>query len=171
MCVLDPEGVVLTKSPYIQTGSSFSQSINKQAFRGGMFIDGFVGNLRTVVNSKTDNFTINVQSAAGEGLRIKRPQVPSPFYINGKRHQVNAITSYDQAAGTATLILDPTSNDGTGFDQPMPTNIVLQTAGNRSMLANDFTQVNDLGYGTVAVNTGLSELVSQFTYYCQAAYY
>ena len=171
MCVLDPEGVVLTKSPYIQTGSSFSQSINKQAFRGGMFIDGFVGNLRTVVNSKSDNFTLNVQSAAGEGLRIKRPQVPSPFYINGKRHQVNAITSYDQAAGTATLILDPTSNDGTGFDQPMPTNIVLQTAGNRSMLANDFTQVNDLGYGTVAVNTGLSELVSQFTYYCQAAYF
>ena len=171
MCVLDPEGLVLTKSPYIQTGTSFSQSINKQAFRGGMFIDGFVGNLRTVVNSKTDNFTLNVQSAAGEGLRIKRPQVPSPFYINGKRFQVNAITSYDQAAGTATLILDPTSNSGTGFDQPMPTNIVLQTAGNRSMLANDFTQVNDLGYGTVAVNTGLSELVSQFTYYCQAAYY
>ena len=171
MCVLDPEGVVLTKSPYIQTGSSFSQSINKKAFRGGMFIDGFVGNMRTVVTSKADNFTLNVQSAAGEGLRLKRPQVPSPFYINGKRYQVNAVNSYDQGAGTAILILDPSSNDDAGFTQPMPTNIVLQTAGNRSMLANDFTQINDLGYGTVAVNTGLSELVSQFTYYCQAAYY
>ena len=171
MCVLDPEGVILTKSPYIQTGSSFSQSINKKAFRGGMFIDGFVGNMRTVVTSKADNFTLNVQSAAGEGLRLKRPQVPSPFYINGKRYQVNAVNSYDQGAGTAILILDPSSNDDAGFTQPMPTNIVLQTAGNRSMLANDFTQINDLGYGTVAVNTGLSELVSQFTYYCQAAYY
>ena len=36
--------------------------------------------------------------------------------------------------------------------------ITLQTAGNRSMLANDFTQVNDSGYGTVAINTALSEL-------------
>ena len=44
MLVLDPEGQVLTKSPYIQTGSSFSQSLNKQAFRGGLFVDAFVGN-------------------------------------------------------------------------------------------------------------------------------
>ena len=42
MQVLDPTGQVLTKSPYTQTASSFSQSINKQAFRGGMFVDGFV---------------------------------------------------------------------------------------------------------------------------------
>ena len=69
------------------------------------------------------------------------------------------------------MLLDPTSNGGNGFSDPVPADITLQTAGNRSMLANDFTQVNDLGYGTVVTNTGLSELVSQFTYYCQAAYY
>jgi hypothetical protein len=43
--------------------------------------------------------------------------------------------------------------------------------GNRSMLANDFTQINDLGYGVVVANGGLSELVSIFTYYCHIAYY
>ena len=43
--------------------------------------------------------------------------------------------------------------------------------GNRSMLANDFTQINDLGYGAVAHNGGLMELVSMFTYYCQISYY
>jgi hypothetical protein len=38
------------------------------------------------------------------------------------------------------------------------------------MLANDYTQVNDLGYGIVAHNTGLTEQVSTFTYYCHTAY-
>jgi len=52
MCVLDPEGQVLTKSPYIQTGSSFSKSLNKQAFRGGLFVDAFVGNSAVQVTEK-----------------------------------------------------------------------------------------------------------------------
>ena len=171
MMVLDPEGSVLTKSPYAQTNTSFSQSINKKRFAGGMFIDGFVGNLRTVVNSTTDAFTLNVQSNVGEGLRIKRPQVPCPFYVDGIRYQVNAVTNYDQANGSATLLLDPTSGAGSGYAGPTPLTITMQTSGNRSMLANDFTQVNDLGYGTVAINTALSELVSQFTYYNEVAYY
>ena len=47
-----------------------------------------------------------------------------------------------------------------------PVEITVQTAGNRSMLGNDFTQVNDLGYGLVVTNGALSEMVSQFTYYC-----
>ena len=32
-------------------------------------------------------------------------------------------------------------------------------------------QLNDLGYGTICNNGGLAELVSQFTYYCEAAYF
>ena len=47
----------------------------------------------------------------------------------------------------------------------------LLAPGNRSMLANDFTQINDLGYGVVVANGGLNELVSIFTYYCHIAYY
>ena len=38
------------------------------------------------------------------------------------------------------------------------------------MLANDFTQINDLGYGVLANNNALSELVSVFTYYCHTGY-
>ena len=53
MCVLDPEGQVLTKSPYIQTASSFSKSENKKAFRGGMYVDAYTGNIpmRILANS------------------------------------------------------------------------------------------------------------------------
>ena len=49
--------------------------------------------------------------------------------------------------------------------------INIEMAGNRSMLANDFTQVNDLGYGIVATNSGLTEQVSTFTYYNHTAYW
>ena len=49
--------------------------------------------------------------------------------------------------------------------------INLETAGNKSMLANDFTQINDLGYGIFVTNAGLTEQVSTFTYYCYTAYW
>lgn len=186
MSILDPEGQILTRSPYIQTGSSFSQSVNKQSFRGGLFVDAFCGNSAARVTGKSTPFILTVSSPAGQGLFIRRPQTPCAFYIDGRRFQVNAVTNYDPALGTATIILDPTSNSGTGFsgttslivgegvdldDLTTPIDITLQTAGNRSMLGNDFTQINDLGYGLVCVNGGISEMVSMFTYYCWASYY
>ena len=180
MCVLDPQGQVLTKSPYIQTASSFSQSINKKAFRGGMYVDAYVGNLPTRVTGQpetADRFRITVQSDLGEGIRLRPPELPCPFYVEGRRYQVNAISDYDQGQGTATLYLDASSNSGRGYDieqfddSSVERDIFLQTAGNRSMLANDFTQINDLGYGLIANNAAFSEQVSTFTYYCQTAMY
>lgn len=121
MCVLDPEGQVLTKSPYIQTGSSFSQSLNKQAFRGGLFVDAFVGNSAVQVIEKVDGsaFRLKIQSLGSptepQGLFVRRPETPSAFYIDGRRFQVNAVTAYDKTLGTAELILSPNSNSGVGF--------------------------------------------------------
>ena len=168
--VLDPDGQILIKSPYVQVCGTFSKSVNKQAFRGGMYIDAFTANTTMTVTSKDDPFTLNVSSGVGSGLRKRRPETPCPFYIQGVRYQVDAVTNYDQAAGTATLFLNPTSGDGAGFTFADFTDIVLQTAGNTSMLANDYTQVNDLGYGIVVNNGALTEQVSTFTYYCHAAY-
>ena len=119
MLVLDPDGQVLTKSPYIQTGSSFSQSANEQAFRGGMYIDGFTGNTAVNVYQKDDPFTLYVSSngsqADPEGLFVRRPQTPAPFYVDGRRFQVNAVRNYDPEQGTAELLLDKGSNNGDGF--------------------------------------------------------
>ena len=121
MCVLDPEGQVLTKSPYIQTGTSFSQSLNTQAFRGGLFVDAFVGNSAVQVTEKVDGspFRLKIQSLGSptepQGLFVRRPETPSAFYIDGRRFQVNAVTAYDKNQGTAELILDPSSNNGNGF--------------------------------------------------------
>jgi hypothetical protein len=66
-------------------------------------------------------------------------------------------------------------NEDTPYDTnksgALPDELVIQGAGNTSMLSNDWTQLNDLGYGLVATNNGLIETVSVFTYYCWTAYY
>ena len=170
--VLDPAGQVLIKSPYTQVCGSFSRSTNKQGFKGGMYIDGFAGNLETKITSKDDNYTLNVESDAGTGLRIRKPQTPAPFFIGGIRYQVDAVSEYDGAAGTAKLLINKLSNEGNGYTATsFPQAIYVQTAGNRSMLANDYTQVNDLGYGLFCNNAALSEQVSTFTYYNHTAFY
>ena len=46
----------------------------------------------------------------------------------------------------------------------------LHNGGNDSMVANDFTQVLDDGIGYWAINSGRSELVSVFTYFCHIGY-
>ena len=190
LCVLDPAGQILTKSPYVQTGSSFSKSINAQIFAGGMFVDAYVGNLPMSVpttidvgngaeSGKINNFTLWVRSEEGQGLFIREPELPCPFYLEGRRFQVNAISDYDQSQGWCKIYLDATSNNNAGFDESLfedrpgdiARDLYLQTAGNRSMLGNDFTQINDLGYALVTTNGAFSEMVSMFTYYCHAAYY
>ena len=191
MCVLDPDGQVLTKSPYIQTCSSFSKSINQKTFAGGMYVDAFVGNIPASIpetidpgpvlggsqSGKIDNFTLWIRSPQGQGLFIRPPQLPCPFYVEGRRYQVNAISDYDSGNGWCKIYLDRGSNNGVGYDETQFANglyyrdVFLQTAGNRSMLANDFTQINDLGYGLICNNGAFSEQVSTFTYYCQAAFY
>ena len=121
MGVLDADGQVLTKSPYIQTGSSFSASLNKQAFRGGLYTDAFVGNSAIQVTGRVDNdpFRLTIKSLGSptqpQGLYVRRPQTPCAFYIDGRRFQVNALTNYDKSLGTAEIILDRSSNSSIGF--------------------------------------------------------
>jgi hypothetical protein len=239
MCVLDPEGQIQTKSPYVQTATSLSGSINQQAFRGGMFIDGFAGNLPARIVSATSPTELVLG-----GLSVRDIQVPNSFYIGGLRYQIN-VSSYDAATATSAIILDDATpfRDYLGVDIiPDATDIVagsdivsgqfvinlpstaglvvgmrlvktagvgtvgagakiesmdstsitldkahtasgsltfsidginamIETPGNRSMLANDYTQVNDLGYGVICTNNGIAELVSVFTYYNWTSYY
>jgi hypothetical protein len=239
MCVLDPEGQIQTKSPYVQTATSLSGSVNQQSFRGGMYIDGFAGNLPAKVISAASP----TELVLGE-LSVRDIQVPNSFYMGGRRYQIN-VSTYDAATATSTIVLDdstpfkdylnaditPTAtglvassnitsgqfvinmastaglvpgmlvvkSSGTGaigssakiqsvstdsitLDKAHTTSgsltfeingidTVIETPGNRSMLANDYTQVNDLGYGVICTNNGIAELVSVFTYYNWTSYY
>jgi hypothetical protein len=77
-------------------------------------------------------------------------------------------TNYSNIASAKSTISTNTItyvNNGAGI------NINMEMGGNKSMLANDYTQINDLGYGILCTNAGLTEQVSTFTYYCYTAYW
>ena len=301
MMVLDPEGQILTKSPYCQQSGSFSAGINKQAFRGGQYIDGFAGNIPATVTRITQSNALNLTATGFP----KEVLTPTSFFIDGNRYRISSwipstngrpnasniirrnknslqgqILDYldtfdtkyafgemerfiDRALngiifdlnvggniktlsatrrlfnlGSMTLrrseekdliisavekineltvaaILNPnnspTSEIGSkaviddllskmkdavqnvvfesivnptyklvidkstpldaGFIPIGNSNITIITGGNNSMLSNDYTQVNDLGYGIVTNNNGLAEAVSLFTYYCWTSYF
>jgi hypothetical protein len=107
--VLDPEGNIKTKSPYIQECSSFSQSNNYKRFAGGQFIDGFVGRLYgTITNVSSEDYgiTITVVGETNSGLDVRPPQPPCSFYVRGKRYQIDDIVSFDANTKTVVLTLD-----------------------------------------------------------------
>ena len=259
MCVLDPEGQILTKSPYIQQCSSFTRTLDKQMFSGGMYVDGFSGNLSAQPTDASTYFLGTTTIAVTDLFR--EPQTPCSFYYLGNRYEIDYVTEWDPQANTAVLHLNPQNpggiaytggvitlttatgsgysvapivvfgqpstpggfgaqgvaniggglitsititnpgsgykdidiltvnfvggtyvTPGTGFVIPtnklaigfigqLPTPIEIGTAGNKSMLAADFTQINDMGYGIVLTNNARVELVSVFTYYTWTSYY
>jgi hypothetical protein len=253
MMVLDPSGQILSRSPYAQTCTSVSGSINSQRFAGGQLIDGFAGRMRATINSFFVTSGVQILNLTGTDLQKKPIQTPTSFYIADNRYQIDSVSSYDPVSGNAAVLLNPSTpwptNDpataaniigsisngsglagttlnvtsvtgvvrvggvisgtgvtpgttitgfgtgvggtgtytvsvsqlvpvGTQISQasipwvyPRTPQIDIESAGYRSMLANDFTQVNDLGYGIVATNNGLTEQVSTFTYYNYTSFF
>jgi hypothetical protein len=103
--------------------------------------------------------TANNFVAAQAGITLT---LPSTVGYNPSNTAARIIIQNNKTA-IQTAAVEYVDFNGNRFELLMP--------GNRSMLANDFTQVNDLGYGAVVINGGLTELVSMFTYYCHIAYY
>ena len=245
--VLDPQGQILAKSPYAQEGAVFSRSTGYKKFTGGMFVDGFTGNLQFRIANAITSTRLSVT-----GL-LRPPQLPCSFIVDDVVYRINYIRQYifNPSGSTAQFELDETTpfnlsygaltftftNPGdiatvnktahglqnnttirfaAGSGGSLPSGITAGTdyyvlqggktantfrfsdepngdpveitgtgsgtltyeriyevlmPGNRSMLSNDFTQVNDLGYGLIATNGGLTEAVSMFTYYCHISYY
>jgi hypothetical protein len=251
MLTLDPTGQILAKSPYAQECASFSKSIDAQTFAGGIFVDGFVGNLQWKHTSTITGSGITTGTRLTVSGLDRFPQLPASFLVDDTVYRVNYVRDYvySTTGSTATFVLDETnpflrtaggqtctistaspavitradhrlqagaivtfSSTGT-----LPTGISATTEyyvladgltnntfkvtatfgsvigvnttaggsgtisyqrtyellmpGNRSMLGNDYTQINDMGYGILATNGGLVEAVSMFTYYCYISYY
>ena len=114
--VLDPEGQILTKSPYGQVCSSFSQSINRKRFAGGQYIDGFAGRLRGAITAVANNGkTLTVTGSVNSGLDVRAPQPPCAFYVSGTRYQINDIVSYDANSRTVVMTMDNATPWNGGF--------------------------------------------------------
>ena len=105
MMVLDPEGQILAKSPYCQESASFSKSKNAQTFAGGMFVDGFAGNLQFRHASSTSPTRIEVT-----GLD-RTPQLPCSFIVDDTVFRVNYVRDFvfNKNGSSASFILDETT--------------------------------------------------------------
>ena len=100
--VLDPEGQILAKSPYAQEGAVFSKSTGRHTFSGGMFVDGFTGNIKFKITSKISNTRLVVSE-------LKRfPQLPASFIVQDNVYRINYVRdfTYGTNGSTATFVLD-----------------------------------------------------------------
>ena len=106
--VLDPTGQILAKSPYAQECASFSKSINRQTFAGGMFVDGFAGNLQ-FLHSETIAGTGNTRLKVDGLDRV--PQLPASFIVDDTVYRINYVRDfvYNPAGSSATFVLDETT--------------------------------------------------------------
>jgi hypothetical protein len=174
--VLDPEGQIKSKSPYGQVATSFSRSQNKQVFAGGQFVDGFTGRLfGQITNASADGYTLIVTGGLNSGLDVRAPQTPTAFFVRGGRYQVNTVSNYSQTFDVNGNVIGGSVQLNLGAQTPWlggaGQNINIEMAGNKSMLANDFAMINDLGYAILATNGGITEQVSTFTYYCWTSFW
>jgi hypothetical protein len=105
MAVLDPQGQILSRSPYFQECASFSRSKDRQVFAGGMFVDGFTGNLEF-------NIDVVVTPTRLEVSDLDRfPQLPGSFIVDDQVYRINYVRDfvYNKNGSTATFVLDETT--------------------------------------------------------------
>ena len=112
---------------------------------------------------------------------VKANNVTSMFLVNNANY-ISFMTMQGMTTGANVVALDPSGaistaspyihnctsvNTGT---TGMMIDGLAHTSGNKSMVANDFTQINTDGKGVSVTNGGRAELVSVFTYYCDKGF-
>jgi hypothetical protein len=105
MGVLDPAGQILAKSPYFQECASFSRSKDRQVFAGGMFVDGFTGNLEFNIDTVVTPTRLEVSDLD------RFPLLPCSFIVGDSVYRINYVRDfiYDKDGSSATFILDETT--------------------------------------------------------------
>jgi hypothetical protein len=163
--VLDPEGQILAKSPYGQECACFSKSIDRPTFAGGMFVDGFTGNLQfTITSTNVPPGETSTRLSVTDLDRI--PNLPCSFIVADTVYRVNYIRDfvYDKDGSSGTLILDETTPwpfpvftynqdacyrdaglilTGVGYDILFATNYHQRKAGLAYRQANAEVVIND----------------------------
>ena len=124
-------------------------------------------------------FNIASGSAINPGQLVTGTGVPANTYVSNLytpgSSTITLTNSFTvQASGTYTFgagSIDIKDSIYSYVNSGASISINIEMGGNKSMLSNDFTQVNDLGYGLLATNGGAMEGVSAFTYYNYVSYW
>jgi hypothetical protein len=106
--VLDPTGQILAKSPYCQESAAFSKSNGRQTFAGGMFVDGFTGNLQFKISERRTVDGVPSNTRLGVSGLLRFPQLPASFIVNDNVYRINYVRDFvfSPDNSTATLVLD-----------------------------------------------------------------
>ena len=152
----------------------------------------YSGNYATLLSAQ--KFTNSVLGSATANLFYMRDTTGlrdcTTGGLEGVLNPPGVFELYQKPTGGALVSLDPgwgpedertwivnrspyiqgVTNTGTGC-VGMKVDGALHDGGNKSMTANDFTQVLSDGIGAWITNNARAELVSVFTYYCQAGYF
>ena len=170
MCVLDPEGQIRTKSPYIQNCSSLARSYDLQTFSGGLYVDGFAGNLEcNPVDAVT--YYLGTTTISVSGLSYRDPQTPTSFYQGGNRYEVDYFTSafvYNVATCSRDtgLIVDGlvtdllfsdngyTQSNFAGLQYWAQTGYTPEVTGEATTITNTLNYVNTLVQRVIVGDTG-----------------
>jgi len=123
------------------------------------------GQAITTSNSTTTGLVFNI-----------RPVVTYPDVATGATGYAGVTYTYDTGLKTARTTIDTNKSTTQSSVISYLNNgadllINIEMGGNKSMLANDFAMINDLGYAIVCTNGAVSEQVSTFTYYCHTHYW
>lgn len=118
MMVLDPNSQINSKSPYCQTGSSFSKSIDAKIFAGGQFVDGFSGNLdgillrRVPVDPSDPNYVVGNPLTHEDANKVviggilREPQLPTSFLVNGDLYRITLANRLESEYFDAKVLLE-----------------------------------------------------------------
>lgn len=88
MMVLDPQGQILAKSPYCQESASFIGSTGRKQFAGGMFVDGFAGNIEFRMSAAASTTKISVT-----GLD-RFPNLPASVIVTDSVYRLNYVRDF-----------------------------------------------------------------------------
>ena len=182
--ILDPTGQVLAKSPYAQEGAVFSKSTGRKTFAGGMFVDGFAGNIKFKLLNKVSNTRLEVG-----GLQ-RFPQLPASYIVDDRVYRINYVRDFEfnTSGSTATFVLDETTPwpfpvftyneaacsrdvglivNGLGYDLVLGSNYHARKAGITYRQANAQVVIeNQLGITIRAINLAheiVTEIVNGLT--------
>jgi hypothetical protein len=147
-------GATLPVSAYFGSGATVTSIANYLS----------LGQITVGVNAATSGSNVPLTFTRGDATSVTRtlPTLPTDTAYNQvKADRTTIVAAKTSIRNSITTFLNAGAN--------LPINIEM--GGNRSMLANDFAMINDLGYAIVVTNGGASEQVSTFSYYCHTHFW
>lgn len=172
------EGYYLAMFNHLNTSSSTNNGVTGTSFIRNIILN--TTNVKTLGNNQTQDTTTTAATSAEQTtidtlMGIVQTGILYANLTSVSRTTPTATISDSNLTAAQTAIVNAKSTIQsavlTYINAGAQLGINIEAGGNKSMLANDFAMINDLGYAIFCNNGGVSEQVSTFSYYCWTHYW